>query len=109
MIKVAEKQGRKTLELESAELILVGEAQTGISQRTGNPWKLRTVNIKFGLGTNEAGKEESMIIAAKCFGDVCDRISMCAVGSRIHAFIRLDVSTRFKVPQTECELVDFSF
>lgn len=117
MVQISEKQGKKTLELTTAKLVLVGEAQTGTSQRTGNKWKVRTVNIKFSLSTNmegneetnTEGNEETMIVAAKCFGDVCDRVSMVPVGSRIHAFIRLDVNTRFKTPQTECTLVDFTF
>ena len=109
MVQISEKQGRKTLELTTTTLVLVGEAQTGTSQRTGNQWKVRTVNIRFSLGTNTEGNEDSMIVAAKCFGDVCDRVSMVPVGSRIHAFIRIDVNTRFKTPQTECTLVDFTF
>ena len=108
MIQITEKQGRKTLELRQAELVYVGELATGKSLRTGNEWKARTVNIKFSLGTNAEGKPESMTIAAKCLGDICDRVSMVAGGTTIHAFIRLELNLHFKIPQTECMLVDFT-
>lgn len=108
MIQISEKQGRKALELREAEIVYMGELQTGTSMRSGNEWKARTVNLKFSLGQNAEGKEETMIVAARCYNEVCERIGMMATGSRVHAFIRLDVTTRFKNPVTDCALTDFT-
>ena len=108
MIQISEKQGRKTLELREAELVFLSEAETGNSQYSGRQWKVRIANIKFGLGANMEGKEQTMIVAAKCFDDICDRISMVAIGTKFHAFVRFDLNTHYKKPSTECTLVDFT-
>ena len=108
MIDIVEKQGRKTLELKDAELVFLGERETGKSQYSGRQWKVLIANIKFSLGTNMEGREQTMIVAAKCFDDICDRISMVAIGTKFHAFVRFDLNTYYKKPSTECTLVDFT-
>lgn len=109
MIQISEKQGRKTLELMNAELVVVSDEQKGTSQRTGREWKARFVNIKFSLGTNSNGYEDSMLVRARCLDSVCERIGMAPIGTKIHAHVRFDVDTRFKFPQLVCTLVDFTF
>lgn len=109
MIGIAERQGKKTLELRQAEIVYIGEITSGVSPRSGRAWKMRNVNIKFSVGMNAEGKEETMLVSARCFDELCDRIGMVATGTRICAFVRLDVNARFRIPQTECTLVDFTF
>lgn len=108
MIRVGEKNGRKALLLTNAEIVYIGEVQEGISARTGNPWKLRNVNIKFVVGHNVDLKEETMIVSAKCVGELCDRIGFHPIGTHCEALIRLDINTRWKVAQTECTLLDIT-
>ena len=108
MIQISEKQGRKALELRDAELVHVGEVTSGTSMRTGREWKVRNVNLRFNVGTNMSGETEFMSLTAKCYDEVCNKIGMVAIGTHLHAFIRLDLNLRFKVPQTDCTLVDFT-
>ena len=107
MIGIAEKQGRKTLEFRDAEVVYVGEVKTGVSMTTGNEWKLRHINLKINLGTNMQGEKETMMLCAKCAGELCDKMGMMAVGTHIHAFVRFNLNVHFNVPKTECNLVDF--
>ena len=108
MIGIAEKQGRKTLELRDAELVWVGEVYSGTSQRTGQPWKVRSANLRFSVGTNANGQTECMMMTVRCLNEVCDKIGMVATGTHLHAFVRLDLDLHFKAARTECSLIDFT-
>lgn len=89
-IVTSKEDGKPIFYIENAMITFAEEVRRGVSQRTGNEWKLQNINVRLDLG--EGAKSGYMRLTVG--GRVLDKLSTpLSAGQKISAEVDFNISS----------------